>query len=66
MSLRSSCARDLRLPVFAAPMFIVSGPELVLAQCKDDIVGSFPALNTGPDAMLETWLARISKELNDH
>jgi nitronate monooxygenase len=66
MSLRSSCARDLRLPVFAAPMFIVSGRELVLAQRKDDIVGSFPALNARPEAMPEIWLASISKELNDH
>jgi nitronate monooxygenase len=53
----------LRLPVIGAPMFIVSGPELVLAQCKAGIVGSFPALNARPESMLETWLERISKEL---
>jgi len=53
----------LRLPVIGAPMFIVSGPELVLAQCKAGIVGAFPALNARPEAMLNEWLARISSEL---
>jgi nitronate monooxygenase len=54
----------LRIPVFGAPMFIVSGPELVLAQCKSGIVGSFPALNARPESMLEEWLDRISGELS--
>ena len=55
----------LRLPVIGAPMFIVSGPELVLAQCAAGIVGSFPALNARPYEMLDIWLTRISKELGE-
>ena len=53
----------LRLPVIASPMFIVSGPELVIAQCKAGIVGSFPALNARPAAQLDEWLRRITDEL---
>jgi nitronate monooxygenase len=53
----------LRLPVIASPMFIVSGPELVIAQCKAGIVGSFPALNARPAAQLDAWLQRITDEL---
>ncbi|WP_414901353.1 NAD(P)H-dependent flavin oxidoreductase [Sphingomonas flavalba] len=53
----------LRLPVIASPMFIVSGPELVIAQCKAGIVGSFPALNARPQALLDEWLHRITEEL---
>ena len=53
----------LRLPVIAAPLFIVSNPELVIAQCKAGIVGSFPALNARPQAMLDEWLHRITEEL---
>ncbi len=56
----------LRLPVIAAPMFIVSGPELVIAQCKAGIVGSFPALNARPSAQLDEWLHRIAEELTAH
>lgn len=63
MSLPESFKGRLRLPVIGAPMFIVSGPELVLAQCKAGIVGAFPALNARPEAMLDEWLARISSEL---
>ncbi|MFA7602906.1 MAG: nitronate monooxygenase family protein [Novosphingobium sp.] len=55
--------RPLRLPVIASPMFIVSGPELVIAQCKAGIVGSFPALNARPAAQLDEWLGRITAEL---
>ena len=47
--------QNLELPVIAAPMFIVSGPELVIAQCKAGIVGSFPALNARPADQLEKW-----------
>lgn len=54
----------LRLPVIGSPMFIVSGPELVIAQCKAGIVGSFPALNARPQAMLDEWLHRITEELS--
>ena len=53
----------LRLPIIGSPMFIVSGPELVIAQCKAGIVGSFPALNARPQALLDEWLHRITEEL---
>jgi len=53
----------LRLPVIGAPMFIVSTPRLVMAQCKSGIVGSFPALNARPAAQLDDWLAEINGEL---
>ncbi|MGA2188339.1 MAG: nitronate monooxygenase family protein [Steroidobacteraceae bacterium] len=53
----------LRLPVIGAPMFIVSTPALVMAQCKAGIVGSFPALNARPAALLDDWLSRITEEL---
>jgi len=53
----------LRLPLVGAPMFIVSTPKLVVAQCKAGIVGSFPALNARPAAQLGEWLAQISEEL---
>jgi len=53
----------LRLPVIASPMFIVSGPELVIAQCKAGIVGSFPALNARPASLLDEWLHQIAEEL---
>ena len=56
----------LRLPVIGSPLFIVSGPELVIAQCKAGIVGSFPALNARPAAMLDEWLHRITEELAAH
>lgn len=53
----------LRLPVIGSPLFIVSGPELVIAQCKAGIVGAFPALNARPQSMLDEWLHRITEEL---
>jgi len=56
----------LRLPVIGAPMFIVSCPALVIAQCKAGIVGSFPALNARPQAQLDEWLAEISEALAEH
>ena len=56
----------LKLPAVAAPMFIVSNPDLVLAQCKAGIVGSFPALNARGDGALEQWLKRITEELDAH
>ncbi|MGR9599319.1 NAD(P)H-dependent flavin oxidoreductase [Pandoraea sputorum] len=55
--------QNLALPVVAPPMFIVSYPELVLAQCKAGIVGSFPALNAREPQILEDWLSRITEEL---
>jgi nitronate monooxygenase len=53
----------LSLPVVGAPLFIISGPELVLAQCKAGIVGSFPSLNARPIEQLDEWLAQITEEL---
>jgi nitronate monooxygenase len=53
----------LRIPVLAAPMFIVSGPELVIEQCKAGVIGSFPALNARPQEELDRWLTRIETEL---
>lgn len=58
--------QNLELPIIAAPMFIVSGPELVIAQCKAGIVGSFPALNARPKEELENWIVRIKTELADY
>jgi nitronate monooxygenase len=58
--------QNLRIPVIGAPMFIVSVPELVIAQCKAGIVGSFPALNARPQELLEEWIVRIKTELADY
>jgi nitronate monooxygenase len=58
--------QNLALPVIASPMFIVSYPELVLAQCKAGIVGSFPALNARQPEQLEAWLTQMQAELADH
>lgn len=55
--------QNLELPIIGSPMFIVSGPELVIAQCKAGIVGSFPALNARPAEELERWIIRIKEEL---
>ena len=55
----------LRLPVIGSPLFIVSGPELVIAQCKAGIVGSFPSLNARPVSQLDEWLAEITETLAD-
>ena len=55
--------QNLRVPVVAAPLFIISNPDLVIAQCKAGIVGSFPALNARPGPVLEEWLIRIRDEL---
>ena len=63
MALPQNLRDTLSLPLVAAPMFIVSNPDLVIAQCKAGIVGSFPALNARPAAELEVWLQRITGEL---
>lgn len=63
MALPSILADRLRLPVVGAPMFIVSGPELVIAQCKAGVIGSFPALNARPESLLDEWLHQIREEL---
>lgn len=58
--------QGLRMPVIAAPMFTVSYPELVKAQCRAGIVGSFPALNARPAELLDEWLTQIQEELQDY
>ena len=58
--------RGLRLPVIGAPLFIVSNPKLVIAQCKAGIVGSFPALNARPAAQLDEWIHEITEALAEH
>ena len=63
MALPVQLQNKLELPVVASPMFIVSGPELVIAQCCAGIVGSFPALNARPQDELEKWIIRIKREL---
>ena len=63
MALPQNLRDTLSLPLVAAPMFIISNPDLVIAQCKAGIVGSFPALNARPAAELEVWLQRITTEL---
>ena len=56
----------LRIPVIGSPLFIVSGPELVIAQCKAGIVGSLPAINARPQSQLDEWLHQITEELAAH
>lgn len=64
MALPDILLQNLRLPVIGAPLFIVSGPELVIAQCKAGVVGSFPALNARPQSVLGDWLTQIEDELS--
>ncbi|PSH68404.1 nitronate monooxygenase [Phyllobacterium brassicacearum] len=66
MALPDILKTKLRIPVVGAPLFIVSHPPLVLAQCKAGVVGSFPALNARPEAQLDEWLAEITEELRNH
>ena len=56
----------LRLPVIGSPLFIISTPDLVIAQCKAGIIGSFPSLNARPSGVLDEWLHRITEELAAH
>ena len=58
--------RHLPLPVIAAPLFIISTPQLVIAQCKAGVVGSMPALNARPASQLDDWLAEITETLAAH
>ena len=58
--------QNLEMPIVGAPLFIVSGPDLVIAQCKAGIVGSFPALNARPAEELEKWIVRIKLELEQY
>lgn len=66
MPIPSVMQGKLSLPVIGAPLFIVSVPELVIAQCKAGIVGAFPALNARPKEQLEEWIVRIKTELAAH
>lgn len=66
MSLPAILRDRLRLPVIGSPLFIISVPDLVIAQCKAGIVGSFPALNARPAEVLERWLQRITSELAEY
>jgi len=63
MSRIPSILQNLRIPVFGAPLFIISNPKLVIEQCKAGIVGSMPALNARPASLLDEWLAEITEEL---
>ena len=58
--------KRVRLPVIGAPLFIISNPQLVIAQCKAGIVGSFPALNARPQSQLDEWLHEITEALAAH
>jgi nitronate monooxygenase len=58
--------QNLSLPIIGSPLFIASGPQLVIEQCKAGIVGSFPALNARPAEMLDTWLTEIQQALAAH
>jgi nitronate monooxygenase len=64
MALPPILADRLALPLIGSPLFIISNPDLVIAQCKAGIVGSFPALNARPAEVLEQWLIRITTELD--
>ncbi|MDA9424932.1 MULTISPECIES: NAD(P)H-dependent flavin oxidoreductase [Bradyrhizobium] len=63
MSMPALFKGRLSIPVIGSPLFIISVPDLVIAQCKAGVVGSFPALNARPPELLDEWLARITEEL---
>ena len=63
MPLPTQLRDHLRIPVLAAPMFIVSGPDLVIEQCKAGVIGAFPALNARPQEELDKWLTRTETEI---
>jgi nitronate monooxygenase len=66
MALPAVLQNSLELPVVGSPLFIVSGPKLVIAQCKAGVVGSFPALNARPAEKLDEWLTQINDELGEY
>lgn len=66
MAVPEILTHGLRLPLVGSPMFILSGPELVIAQCKAGIIGAFPALNARPPDLLDEWLSQIAQELATH
>ncbi len=66
MSMPALFKNRLSIPAIASPLFIISVPDLVIAQCKAGVVGSFPALNARPASLLDEWIARIKEELAAH
>lgn len=66
MSIPQHIKNNISMPVIGAPLFIISGPELVIAQCKAGVIGSFPALNARPQHVLEEWIVRIKTELAEY
>ena len=66
MPLPAQLRDHLRIPVLAAPMFIVSGPDLVIEQCKAGVIGAFPALNARPQEELDKWLTRTETEITQY
>ena len=65
MSIPETIARRLSIPVIGSPLFIISNPDLVIAQCRAGVIGSFPSLNARPLAQLDEWLHRLSTELTE-
>ena len=66
MAIPNHIKDHLSMPVIGSPLFLVSGPELVIAQCKAGIIGSFPALNARPQHVLGEWITRIKTELAEY
>ena len=66
MSLVSKLKAQMSLPVIGAPMFIVGAPALVIEQCINGVIGSFPALNARPAELLDAWLVQIESALEAH
>ena len=66
MAIPNHIKNNLSIPVIGSPLFLVSGPELVIAQCKAGIIGSFPALNARPQHVLGEWITRIKAELAEY
>jgi nitronate monooxygenase len=63
MAIPANLAKQLSIPVIGSPLFIISNPDLVLAQCKAGVIGSFPSLNARPIEQLDEWLSQINEEL---
>ena len=66
MAIPDSIKNNLSIPIIGSPLFLVSGPELVIAHCKAGIIGSFPALNARPQQVLGEWIVRIKTELAEY
>ena len=66
MSIPAAWAHRLSIPVIGSPLFIISVPELVIAQCRAGVIGSFPSLNARPIEQFEEWLQRLNRELGPH